>query len=32
MSWMGVITVGMICALAGFMLAALLFTSGRDDR
>ena len=32
MSWMGVVTVGMICALAGFMLGALLFANGRDDR
>lgn len=31
MSWMGVVVVGLVCGLAGFMLGALLFTCGRDD-
>ena len=29
---MGVVVVGLVCGLAGYMLAALLFANGRDDR
>lgn len=32
MSWMGVAVIGVLCALLGFLLGALLSANGRDDR
>lgn len=32
MSWMGVVVIGALCAIGGFLIAALLITDERDDR
>ena len=32
MSWIAVVVVGALCALGGFLLAAVLMANGRDDR